>query len=67
MAALLLIQLVKEQKRRSKLYDIEWSWRSQAEEKELRFTIKAEDFRNEGNKVLEALNGYVARSVKDGK
>ena len=34
-----------------------------AEEKEIRFTIKAEDFRSEGNKVLEALGEY-AGNVK---
>ena len=63
MAALLLIQLVKSKKEGVNFTDILNEVEEPAEEKELRFTIKAEDFRNEGNKVLEALNGYVA-SVK---
>ena len=59
MAALLLIQLVKSKKEGVNFTDILNEVEEPAEEKELRFTIKAEDFRNEGNKVLEALNGYV--------
>ena len=59
MAALLLIQLVKSKKEGVNFTDILNEVEEPAEEKELRFTIKDEDFRNEGNKVLEALNEYV--------
>ena len=59
MAALLLIQLVKSKKEGVNFTDILNEVEEPVEEKELRFTIKDEDFRNEGNKVLEALNEYV--------
>ena len=63
MAALLLIQLVKSKKEGVNFTDILNEVEEAAEEKEIRFTIKAEDFRSEGNKVLEALGEY-AGNVK---
>lgn len=59
MAARLLIQLVKSRKEGKNFTDILSKLKEPAEEKEIRFSINAQDFRESGNKVLEALPEYV--------
>ncbi len=59
MAARLLIQLVRSRKEETGFTDILNEIEDPAEEREIRFLIKSEDFRNEGNKVLKELSDYV--------
>lgn len=61
MAALLLIQLVKSKKVGISFTDILNELKDPMEEKEIRFSIKAADFRESGNKVLDKLPEYVEK------
>ncbi|MBF4805162.1 MAG: phosphomannomutase/phosphoglucomutase, partial [Pseudoleptotrichia goodfellowii] len=61
MAALLLIQLVKSKKVGISFTDILNELKDPMGEKEIRFSIKAADFRESGNKVLDKLPEYVEK------
>ena len=61
MAALLLIQLVKSRNEGTGFTHILNEVEQPYEEKEVRFLIKSDDFRKEGNRILEELVPYVEK------
>ncbi|RRD40265.1 phosphomannomutase/phosphoglucomutase [Leptotrichia sp. OH3620_COT-345] len=61
MAARLLIQLIKSKKKGTNFTDILSDLTEPLEEKEIRFPINSQDFRESGNKVLKALPEYVQK------
>ena len=61
MAAQLLVQLIKSKKEGRNFTDILNELKEPVEEKEVRFPINTQDFRETGNKILNALPDYVKK------